>query len=110
MMVIRNPRALKLFQFACALLLIIAVFRLYFVATDDIRVSNFTYELPFNSKWEVSSPSPEQKALIDKILSQNFTYLGKGAQSYAFESQDQKFVLKFFKFKHIKPSWFVRTF
>lgn len=36
------------------------------------------------------------------ILNQPFYYLGKGAQSYAFTSEDGMYVLKFFKHKHLK--------
>jgi hypothetical protein len=44
---------------------------------------------------------------LSGIFSQKFHYIGKGAQVYAFASEDGQWVLKFFKFKHLKPSLFV---
>ncbi len=42
-----------------------------------------------------SSPLPHD---LEPILDQSFTFLGSGNQSFAFESQDKKSVLKLFKF------------
>ena len=39
---------------------------------------------------------------VSKILDQPFRYLNCGAQSYVFASQDGKYVLKFFKFQHMR--------
>jgi hypothetical protein len=41
-------------------------------------------------KTEAAFPAP--------LLDQPFSYLGKGSQSYVFESQDQNYVLKFYRF------------
>lgn len=81
--------------------------RLYYALTDDFRVSNITYEMPYNDSWAVEEPSVNEEKEIQQILNQTFTYLGKGAQSYAFVSTDGNYVLKFFKFKHLKPSFFL---
>lgn len=40
---------------------------------------------------------------VKSCLSQPFHYLGKGCQSYVFESEDKKSVLKLFKQKHLAP-------
>lgn len=80
--------------------------RLYFNATDDFRLSNITYHMPYQKNWEIPSPSTEEEQRLQTILNQEFSYLGKGAQSYAFSSDDGKYVLKFFKFKHLRPSVF----
>jgi hypothetical protein len=60
--------------------------------------------IPFHPEWELSSLShSEQK----QIFSQPYTYLGKGEQSIAFESEDHRYVLKFPYHKHrVPPSWF----
>lgn len=42
-----------------------------------------------------SSPLPKE---LEPVLNQSFTFLGSGNQSFAFESQDKKTVLKLFKF------------
>ncbi len=40
---------------------------------------------------------------LDKILSQEFHYIGSGSQTYAFHSSDGAYVIKFFKNKHLIP-------
>lgn len=82
-------------------------FRLYYRLTDDFRLYNMTYQLPFDAPWEVPLLTDNEHAEIAQILNQKFTYIGKGAQCYAFVSDDQNYVLKFFKFKHLKPNLFV---
>lgn len=81
--------------------------RVYYRATDDFRLSNISYPMPPRAEWDIPSLSSEEQRQLDAILDQKFTYIGKGAQSYAFVSDDGRYVLKFFKFKHLKPSWFV---
>lgn len=81
--------------------------RLYFNITDDVRLGNITFPLPYEKKWEISSLSTEKEKFLDTILDQPFFYLGKGAQSYVFASEDGQYVLKFFKFKHLRSSLFV---
>lgn len=82
--------------------------RLYYYLTDDFRLGNITYSnIPYQSAWSTQPPSPDDLAHISQILNQKFYYIDKGAQSYAFSSQDQQYVLKFFKFKHLKPHWLV---
>lgn len=80
------------------------VARLYFRLTDDFRLSNITYEMPYRMEWDVPPMSFQQRQRFDEILNQDYYYVGKGAQSYAFKSADDKYILKFFKFKHLKPS------
>lgn len=81
----------------------VSVVRIYFTATDDFRIGNMIFDMPHHPEWEIAT-TPKQQALINKILQKRFSYLSKGAQSYVFESDDHKYVLKFFKFKHLKPS------
>lgn len=90
-----------------AALLVFASARIYYALTDDFRLSNITYPVPYEKNWEIAGSSPEEKKHLKQILDQPFYYLGKGAQSYAFVSKDDKYVLKFFKFKHLRPSLFV---
>lgn len=45
---------------------------------------------------------------FDEAFLQEYTYLGKGAQCYAFVSQDQKYVIKFFKMKHLTPKYWLK--
>lgn len=82
----------------------VVLVRVYYRITDDFRLGNIKYEMGFHPEWEIATPTAEEQTNLDQILEQPFTYIGKGAQSYAFSSADQKYVLKFFKFKHLRPS------
>ena len=76
----------------------------YLTHSDDFRLSNIQYEIPYHPEWEAGELGPVQKHLLGHILCQNFTYLSQGNQCYAFLSEDGKWVLKMFIFKHLKPS------
>jgi hypothetical protein len=51
-------------------------------------------KLPYRAEWEAEFP--KEAAL--PLLEQKFYYLGKGHQSYVFESADGQVVLKFYRF------------
>jgi hypothetical protein len=93
-------RKWKILFFVFAVISIVGIFRLYDHLSDGFAIDHITYSLPFKDAWETSPPSPQ----VELILEQPFTYLGKGSQSYVFLSQDKKYVIKFFKFRHIKPN------
>lgn len=103
----KSPKIRVFVWLGIAALAVFALARVYYRATDDFRIANMTYEIPHHKEWEIDPLNPAEKEKLDHILSQKFFYIGKGAQSYAFGSEDQKYVLKFFKFKHLKPSLFV---
>ncbi len=85
-----------------------ALARLYYHLTDDFHLGNITYdEMPYAHKKEIALPIDSELQQLKAILNQKFYYMDKGAQSYAFMSEDQQFVLKFFKFKHLKPHWLI---
>lgn len=63
---------------------------------------NILSDLVYDPKWETASLHDEQKENIRQILNQKFTYLGKGCQSYVFESEDGQYVLKFLKYQRFK--------
>lgn len=81
--------------------------RLYYHLTDDFRLSNITYSLPIEAGWSSLELSPSDQQALYSIFNQKFFYMGKGAQCYAFASEDEQYVLKFFKFKHLKPNFLV---
>lgn len=71
----------------------------------DFREGSIRHEISYHPEWEVDL-TPDEQQLLDDILSQHFTYLAKGAQCYAFVSDDDHWVLKIFKFKHLRlPPW-----
>lgn len=69
----------------------------------DFRLGNIDYHWHHAHKWTTNPPSDEQISEIQALMSQKFNYLGKGNQTYAFVSEDGDYVLKFFKFGHLKP-------
>ena len=50
----------------------------------------------------VREASPEEKALFAELSDKPWRYLGKGCQSYAFESENGEYVLKFFKHQRFR--------
>lgn len=98
-----KPRYSKLIYFTLACFALFGMARAYYNLTDDFRVSNIIYPMPERTEWNFPMKDGQREEL-KAILNQKFTYLGKGAQVYAFGSDDGKYVIKFFKFKHLKPS------
>jgi hypothetical protein len=69
--------------------------------THGFSLKKAEIELPYVSEWD--EPIVEREK-----LNQPFHYLARGAQSYVFESEDQTFVLKLFRFDRTLPSLFDR--
>lgn len=57
------------------------------------RLIKVAIDLPFNLAWEANPPSAE----VCELFARPFSYLGRGAQAFVFESEDQAFVLKLFR-------------
>ncbi len=92
---------------ATALVLTGALFtshRLQYRATDGFSADYIEFAFPFRPDWQI----PKEKAEPQELLAQSFSYLGKGARSYAFLGEDGKTVLKFFKYRYHQPHWMVR--
>lgn len=58
--------------------------------------------------WAINFSNRAEKERIKEILSQEFNYLGSGAQCFAFLSADGKYVLKFFRMKHLVPKTWLK--
>lgn len=76
----------------------------YFFFTDGFSLSNIKYDLSVDLRRSVNHPYDNSNA-VKTILSQEFHYMTKGRQSYVFESEDGKYVIKFFKYQRFKPLW-----
>lgn len=61
--------------------------------TDGFHERNLHTDFLVPAEWEVPTPTE-----LFSLLNQPFHYLGKGSQCYVFESHDQKYVLKLFRF------------
>lgn len=59
--------------------------------------------------WSLPTPTLEQKLELQAILNQPFSYLGHGHQTYVFSSQDNQYVLKFFRIHRFKPSMLTQS-
>lgn len=66
--------------------------------THPFRPAKCLIQCPYIPEWEISPLSVNEKQKIYAVLKEPFSYLSKGAQSYVFLSQDQKYVLKLFRF------------
>ena len=93
--------------FVCSLVVIFGFIELYMLFEDNFSQKNISYDAPVIQGWSPPVLKPQEEANLNSILHQKFTYIGKGHQSYAFVSEDNQYVLKFFKFTYLKPSWFI---
>jgi|SRR5579862_1471676 len=74
-------------------------------------IKKISSKLHHNELWETQALSYEEKEhLMNEILSQTFYYLGSGSHCYSFASQDDKYVIKFFKMHKILPKNWLRDF
>jgi len=76
--------------------------RLIHQATGGFTIVNITDPHPFDPRWEVDKPAPQDFAQIKRLLDQPYRYLSPGGQSYAFVSEDDQYVLKITKYKHMR--------
>lgn len=76
--------------------------RLYFHLTAGFSLAHIQSDFPYQPGWEVRSLSPDEETQFLKAVQQPYYYLGKGCQSYVFVSQDEKYVIKFFKYQRYR--------
>jgi hypothetical protein len=66
--------------------------------TRGFRIAKLYLDFPNQPQWEIV-PNPG----VASLLRQQFTFIGKGSQSYVFESQDGQTVVKLFRFDRSLP-------
>lgn len=76
--------------------------RVYYHVTGGFSIDNITSDVPYDPRWDIRSLSAYEQSNVDSILSQKFSYLGKGCQSYVFLSEDGNYVIKFFKYQRFR--------
>ena len=75
--------------------------------TAGFALGKIQSEMKPEKRWELAPLSDDEKSFVKTILSQRFSYLGKGAQCYVFASEDGSAVIKFFRISHLEiPFWF----
>lgn len=73
-----------------------------FVRKSGFTLSKIHSSNPYDPEWDIPI-SVEELSEIRAILSQKFTYLASGNHCYTFVSDDDAYVIKFFKQKQITP-------
>lgn len=101
-------KTLKLFRSLVILFFFIFFWFLAEIRTDGFRTSKIMFDLP--TEWRIHPLSKEENSEINNILSQSFTYLGRGRQCFVFESADQKYVLKFINYNNVSYPSFLKAF
>jgi hypothetical protein len=93
----------KFFVIIAGLAFIYGSGRLYFAITAGFTADNIVSDFSHDVKWGTSSLSQAESKVIAAALNQEYTYLGKGCQSYVFASEDGNYVIKFIKFQRFRP-------
>lgn len=89
---------------------IYGAFRGYYAWTDGFALGNIQREISYENSWVVRAPTSEEKELLPHLLQQRFVYLGKGCQSYVFQSEDGKYVMKFIKHQRFRTKPWLDAF
>jgi len=71
--------------------------------TDGFSRQRMESSLSFDPVWEVEKLDPAALKRVQTILNQKFFYLARGAQAYAFVSEDGLYVLKCFQHYRMRP-------
>lgn len=79
-------------------LVLMSIGRFAFKKSSAFGLKNICSNLAPREEWHVP---PSDTTLIKAILSQPFFYVGNSANTYLFLSEDKRYILKFFKMKHL---------
>lgn len=98
---------MKKFLFLAIPLFLLAVYlHTHSKRSDFFSPTFIAYEPNLWPKCVTPALECHQKMLLSEIFAQPFKYLGSGNQTFAFESADGQYVLKFFKFQHLRENAF----
>ncbi len=93
----------KIFSLFLTALTFLTINGVLFNEKQGFDPANITQNLPFNEQWEVG----EVVTIQDLIFNQQYSYLAQGKQAFAFESEDQQYVIKFLKTRRVRDKkWF----
>lgn len=76
--------------------------RLYYALTDGFSTGNIKAHFAKDARWKTTPLPLKRQSQVIQALNQEYTYLGKGCQAYAFASRDGRYVLKFFKYQRYR--------
>lgn len=98
----KNPLFTIKYRYVLILfLLLVAIRAIYYSASEGFSMPRINYKSPK----QITLPAPTEAEIneLKQITNQEFFYLAKGSQAYAFLSQDGHYILKLFKFYHFRP-------
>ncbi|MCI0382112.1 MAG: hypothetical protein L0207_03555 [Chlamydiae bacterium] len=78
------------------------------IKTEGFTILAISSHRPHDPKWETRPLQIDEKEELEYALSQPYNYFGCGGQAYIFFSEDQKYVIKFFKQRLFSPSFLDR--
>jgi len=96
--------------FGCAFVLIFFLLVVKIQGSQSSFISSIQFDIPHKQEWEIAPLGKNSQEAVNTILGQKFTYFAKGARCLAFLSEDDQYVIKFFKFRYYQPHWTVRYF
>ncbi len=100
-------KKIKLLRLFLLLFLISVSVLVYRFNEEDWHKNALPEEGLYFLDWIPQALSIDEEKTFNEAINQPFYYLGEGGQSYVFRSEDQKYVLKFFKFHRFRAPWFV---
>ena len=74
----------------------------YFFVNDGFTLSGISSEYSYDPRYDTRKLALNEELLLGDILNQEYTYLGHGAQFYAFLSASGEHVIKFFRYKCLR--------
>jgi hypothetical protein len=81
----------------------------YYALADGFSLRRIETPISFQGNISVKPPSETTLETISSITHQQFRYLKKGSQAYAFISDDGRYILKLFKLHHMQPAEWLHT-
>lgn len=103
-------RVNKFYYFVLIIIGFLFVERFCHYQTEGFQRAKIHSSLTPDPKWQTPALTFAKLQNIQKILAQPFYFLGSGGQCYAFVSEDDQYVIKFFKHHHMRKQKFYDHF
>jgi hypothetical protein len=100
----------KMFRIALLALACVGFGRVWYELKDGFSFSRLAFALPPSASYPTDPLSQEEETRLLQALSQEYHYLGRGRQCYAFESEDGHYVLKLPRFDRYRLPLYLRLF
>lgn len=91
------------FFFVLSLALLWGSYQVYLNKSLGFSLKRITSTFSYNPELSIEEPSGQDLDRLKSIFQQKYKFLAVGSQSYAFVSEDGKYVIKFFIMKHLIP-------